>query len=130
MRFPILFALALSLAMLALGDRAVNPAPPAILATFDEMPKVVALPDGRLMAFFHSLTGEMKEATARYSSDGGKTWGKPETLFKLPEEAGAFGYSLVFIDRQSELHMFLFCDAHSGVIHPNPRARAMRSGLG
>ena len=130
MRFTILFALVLSLAVLAPRGQAVNPATPVVLVTFDEMPKVVALPDGRLMAFFHSLTGEMREATARYSSDGGKIWGKLETLFKLPEEAGAFGYSLVFIDRQAELHIFLFCDAHSGVIRPNPRALPMRAGLG
>lgn len=107
-----------------------DPLAPIVTATFDDMPKVVSLPDGRLMAFFHDLTGEMKEATARTSSDGGKTWSSLRTLFKLPEEAGGFGYSLAFIDRAGELHLFFFCDANSGVIKPNPKARPMRAGLG
>src|SRR5258708_40160518 len=85
------------------GMGAIRPAAdsraPRIVATFDEMPKVAALPDGRLMAFFHSLSGEVRDVIARTSGDGGKTWGKKETLFTVPDSAGAFGYTLVFIDR-------------------------------
>ncbi len=103
---------------------------PRVVATFGEMPKVVTLPDGRLLAFFHPLTGEMTAVETRTSSDGGKAWGAMETLLKLPEDAGGFGYSLPFIDRQGELHIFFFCDVNSGVVRPNPRARPMRHGLG
>ena len=123
-----LIAIALSLPSAGLRQEAAEG--PRILATFDEMPKVVSLPDGRLMAFFHSLGGEMKAATARTSSDGGKTWGNMETLFKLPEEAGAFGYSLAFIDRAGELHYFFFCDANSGVIRPRPDGRMIGGRYG
>ncbi len=126
----ILLAAVLSLATVSPRNRAPDSGEPSILATFDEMPKVVALPDGRLMAFFHSLTGEMNGATARFSSDGGKTWGNMETLFKLPPEAGAFGYSLAFIDRAGEVHLFFFCDANSGVVRPRSDARIVGGRFG
>src|SRR5690242_13400769 len=80
---------------------------PHSIAAFDQMPKTVTLPDGELMAFFHPITGEMHAATARYSKDNGRTWSDLKTLFTLPEQAGGFGYTQVFIDRDGKVHLFL-----------------------
>jgi hypothetical protein len=101
---------------------------PHSIATFDQMPKTVTLPDGTLMAFFHPLTGEMLAATARTSSDNGHTWSDLKTLFTLPKEAGGFGYTQVFIDQAGELHLFLFCDDNSGQVRPIPAAEARKYG--
>jgi hypothetical protein len=91
---------------------------PHLVATFDQMPKTVTLPDGTLFAFFHPIKGEMREATARTSNDGGHTWSELRTLFTLPEEVGGFGYTLPFIGSKGELHLFLLCDANSGAVRP------------
>ncbi|HZP83992.1 MAG TPA: sialidase family protein [Chthonomonadaceae bacterium] len=114
--------------LMAARVRAENASPPQTVATFDQMPKTVTLPDGTLMAFFHPITGEMREATARTSQDNGKTWSDLKTLFTLPDEAGGFGYTLPFIDRAGELHLFLLCDANSGQVRP-ARGQAPK-GLG
>src|SRR5262245_4058663 len=76
------------------GQSMAGPSGPRVMAAFDQMPKAVTLPDGTLFAFFHPLKGEMREATARTSTDSGRTWSELRTLFTLPEEAGGFGYTL------------------------------------
>lgn len=101
---------------------------PHVIATFDQMPKIVALPDGSLFAFLHKLSGDMDEATASTSTDNGRTWSVPKKLFDLPQNEGGFGYTLPFCDRSGELHLFLFCDANSGVVRP-PRG-PKPTGLG
>lgn len=89
---------------------------PLTVTTFDQMPKIVQLPDGRLMALFQSLTGEMQDVTARYSKDAGHSWSAPETLLKLPQEAGGWGYFIAFVDREGEVHIFFLNDASTGTI--------------
>jgi hypothetical protein len=101
---------------------------PHSIATFDQMPKTVTLKDGELMAFFHPILGEMHAATARLSSDNGHTWGELKTLFSLPEDAGAFGYTQVFCDHAGEVHLFLFCDAGSGQVGPRRAPASKKFG--
>lgn len=103
---------------------------PRTLATFHDMPKVVARPDGTLVAFLHPITGPMCAVTTRFSADGGRTWSDLKTLFTLPEAAGGFGYTEVFCDRNGELHIFLLCDNNTGAIKPLPgNVRAGRDQL-
>jgi hypothetical protein len=91
---------------------------PVTVAGFDEMPKLVRLHDGRLMAIFHPLTEDMKEVIARYSSDNGRTWNAPQTLFKLPQEIGGWGYPIVLADQKGEVHIFFLNDANTGTVRP------------
>src|SRR5579862_9432361 len=100
MSFRNVGAAVIALAALCIGPlTALAQDAPHAIATFDQMPKTVTLPNGALMAFFHPLTGEMRAATARTSTDDGRTWSDLKTLFALPEQAGGFGYSEVFIDQ-------------------------------
>lgn len=65
---------------------------PEILRHFDEMPRVITLPDGKLMALFTTYEGpglpaakDFQDVRARYSTDNGDTWSEEEILFTLPK---------------------------------------------
>jgi hypothetical protein len=100
---------------------------PLTVTTFDQMPKIVQLPDGRLMALFQRLTGEMQDVTARYSKDNGYSWSAPDTLLKLPQEAGGWGYFIAFVDREGEVHVFVLNDANTGTIRSEVPERMRHS---
>lgn len=89
---------------------------PIWVGTFDERPRIVLLPDGRLRALFLRRGEDGQEIAARYSDDDGLTWGEPETLFGLPKEPGGWGGLEALVDWDGALHIFLLNDAHTGVI--------------
>lgn len=102
-----------------------EPQPPTRVAQFEWMPKPVTLPDGELAALFldHEGPGLAPTPTqqtvyARHSDDAGTTWSDAVTLLDLPAEAGAFGYFVPLVDKQGEIHLFLLCDANTGVNRP------------
>ena len=79
---------------------------------------VTALPDGRLMTWWTkdkpgSKTDKdsVQLALARYSTDNGKTWTEPKTLFEFPASEGKARYTRdargsVLIDKKGGLHIF------------------------
>ncbi len=100
---------------------------PEILKHFDEMPRVLTLPDGRLIALIISHSGpglpaakDFQNVRASYSGDNGNTWSKEEVLFTLPKEAGGFGYHVAMVDRDGEIHIFMLNDRGTGSILPLP----------
>ena len=79
---------------------------------------VSALLDGRLMTWWtvdkpgsKSDKGSVQVALARFSTDGGKTWKDPRTLFEFPPSEGNARYTRdarggVVIDKKGGLHIF------------------------
>lgn len=103
---------------------------PSALVRFNEMPKPVRLPDGKLAAYFlpHGGPGlppldadQEQDVFVRYSGDGGQSWSESEHLFQLSSEEGGWGYFVPLLDRRGEIHFFFLNDAHSGVIRPVPK---------
>jgi hypothetical protein len=87
---------------------------PHWITGFDQRPKIVLLPDGRLTALCLVETGGIQEVSARYSTDDGLSWGETETLFALPKEPGGWGGLQALVDRDGELQLFHLNDAHTG----------------
>jgi len=87
---------------------------PLILKEFDVLREPAQLPDGALIAIGIHYRGGIQEVDAEYSRDGGSSWTGPQLLFKLPREAGGFGYFKLLVDRQGELHIFFLCDHNTG----------------
>jgi predicted neuraminidase len=101
--------------------------PPRKVADFSSMPKPAVLPDGTIATYFIDHEGPGLAATptqqniyACYSTDEGRTWSSPESLLELPTEAGGFGYFVVLVDRDGEVHFFMLCDAGTGVVRTRP----------
>ncbi len=83
---------------------------PPTLSKLAQAMVMAPLPDGRLIA----VVGQglnAHEAVARHSSDGGRTWSDPKTLFALPKDMGVWGLHYVLVDRRGELHLFYTTDA-------------------
>lgn len=104
-----------------------QPEPPKKLAHFPAMPKPAVLPDGTWAAYFidHegpglSPTPDKQSIYARYSADAGSSWSEPQPILDLPAEAGGFGYHVVLVDRDGEVHLFMLCDAGTGAVRPRP----------
>ena len=104
-----------------------GPEEPFILFHFDEMPRVLTLPDGRLIAVFirHKGPGlpaakDFQDVRARYSDNNGESWSKEEVLFRLPKEAGGFGYFVGLVDNDGEIHLYMLNDRATGRILPLP----------
>ncbi|MDC0935316.1 exo-alpha-sialidase [Pirellulales bacterium] len=104
---------------------------PHRLQHFDSMPKPVTLSDGTLAALFLDHEGpglpptpDQQSFYALYSKDNGKTWSEPDTLFELPSKEGGFGYFVPLVDQQGEIHLFVLCDANTGVNRPRPSGAA------
>ena len=85
--------------------------PPPSMSKLAEPIVMAPLPDDRLIAVLDSTGPEGQEAIARYSSDGGRTWSEPDTLFALPKDMGRWGLHNVLADHQGELHLFYQSDA-------------------
>lgn len=105
--------------------------PPEQLAHFDAMGKPVVFPDGTVALYFIDIRGpglgktpEVQELRVRTSQDNGKTWSDFESLTELPAEEGGFGFHDSLVDQNGEVHIFMLCDANTGVI----RAREAAEG--
>jgi hypothetical protein len=101
---------------------------PERLAHFEDMPKVLLLPDGTLAAYILQHRGpglpdteDVQRMRVCESSDNGKTWGEPRELFALPKGAGGFGYFERLVDHDGEVHFFLLCDDNTGVVRPREK---------
>lgn len=97
--------------------------PPRRLAHFDMMPRLAALPDGTLAAYFIEVRGPglaptppVQHMLCRISRDHGKTWSEPETLFTFPKEEGGFGFHGTLVDQQGEVHFLVMNDNNTGML--------------
>jgi hypothetical protein len=70
-----------------------------------------ALPDKRIIAVIDEGGPSDPKVVARYSTDGGRTWGAKEMLTSLPRDAGNWSLHNVLVDREGELHLFYQTDA-------------------
>jgi len=86
---------------------------PVEIATFDQKPIIVRIPDGTLMALFMRTADGVQSPTARQSSDNGDTWSDESPLFKLPTEPGTWAGFEALVDRDGELHLILLNDART-----------------
>ncbi len=82
----------LTVFVMAFGGGLVHPAapetePPVVVTTFKET-HFALLADGRLMASCVARTSEAYEATARFSTDGGRTWAELRSFLHLYEDQG------------------------------------------
>jgi len=87
---------------------------PLVVARTDELYKPAPLKDGRVIAVALPTIGGVQHAVAIYSSDNGRTWGQPSTLFRLPGNEGTFGYYDFLVDRAGEMHFFFLLDPSTG----------------
>jgi hypothetical protein len=101
-----------------------RPAAPPIELTrfFDAMPKPASLPDGTLATYFVAHRGPglpptpaQQEVYARFSGNNGRSWSEPVRQFRLPANQ-AFGFFVVQVDRDGEVHLLLLADAGTGVL--------------
>ena len=75
---------------------------------FEEVPLIVRLPDGALMAFIHDADRSDRVVSARFSEDNGITWSAQRTLFSLADQPeGLGGVTVALVDQQGEVHAFL-----------------------
>jgi len=101
------------------------------LAHFDLMPKVLALPDGTLAAYFIEIRGPglaptppEQDMKVSISKDNGKTWGELQSLFKFKQEDRAVGFHVGFVDQAGEVHFLMMNDKNTGVL----RGREVKRG--
>ena len=91
-----------------------RPFAPQVVAHTDELYKPALLKDGRLIAVALPTLQGVQRAVAIYSSDNGRTWGQPLTLFSLPVSEGTFGYYDFLVDRAGDMHFFFLLDPSTG----------------
>jgi hypothetical protein len=84
----------------------------------ENMYEPLALPDGRVMALSVARNDGQQTMQARYSSDEGHTWSEPKDLFEWPKGAGGFALFERLLDRDGEVHIFILCDANTGILYP------------
>ncbi len=107
----------------AIVSVAAEPRPPERLAHFDDMGKPAVLPDGTIALYFVDIRGPglaptpaVQELRCRLSRDNGKTWSDSQSVLTFPAEQGGFGFHEVLVDQKGEVHLFLLCDANTGII--------------
>jgi len=88
-----------------------KPAVPPTLSKLAEAMVMTPLLDSRLIAVLDRAGPQGPEAIARYSSDGGRSWSAPQTLFVLPKDKGNWGLHNLLTDQRGELHLFYTADA-------------------
>jgi hypothetical protein len=119
----------LSIGSGALPAAAQNTATPHAVSTFTAAPgahypfrenmyEPLALPDGHVMALSVARNDGQQAMQARDSNDEGHTWSQPVNLFQWPKSAGGFVLFERLLDRDGEVHVFILCDANTGVLYP------------
>jgi len=91
---------------------------PVEVARFEVLREPVRLPDGSILAVGIRLRNGIQEVDGRVSRHEGTSWSPPRPLFRLPREAGGFGFYATFVDRRGEIHIFLLCDGNTGSALP------------
>ena len=89
---------------------------PQIVKVNGQLQGVIALRDGRLMAWWVDpkgtgpdklyLTEVAQKMTARFSSDNGDTWSEPQTLFEFAKGFGTYSAGVSLQDRNGTIHIF------------------------
>jgi hypothetical protein len=92
------------------AEKGKQAAPPE-LTKLDGVMVFGALPDKRLIAVIDEGGPSNPKVVARYSKDGGHTWGGKEALTSLPRDAGNWSLHNVLVDHEGELHLFYQTDA-------------------
>ncbi len=87
--------------------------PPVVVTTFKERTHTALLSDGRLVASYVAKTSEAYELTARYSTDGGRTWTAPRSILHLHEDQGVWTGGEMLQTRDGDFHIFLLNDANT-----------------
>ena len=64
---------------------------PEVLAWFDERPRLVVLPCGKLLGLYVNKEGSQQQLRAIPSEDTGKTWGDHQALVSPPLDEGRWG---------------------------------------
>jgi hypothetical protein len=93
-------------------------APEAHYPFRENMYEPLSLPDGRVVALSVARNNGQQTMQARYSTDEGLTWSDPQNLFDWPKSAGGFGLFERLLDSNGEIHVFILCDANTGVLYP------------
>ena len=88
---------------------------PEVLAWFYKRPKLVLLPDGKLLGLYVNKGGSQQQLRAIPSEDTGKTWGDHQALVSLPMDEGRWGGCESLVDSKGELQVFLLNDRVTGV---------------
>ncbi len=98
----------------------VFPFPPEAQYPFrQDMYRAMQLPDGRVIALSVARSADYQQTMqARYSTDAGETWSQPEDLFQWPKEEGGFALFDSLVDHDGEIHIWILCDANSGILYP------------
>jgi hypothetical protein len=110
----LLMALALfvPMALHSMGATKKSVSPPA-LSRMPDYKVMTRLPDGRLVGVADRTGANGLEATASYSSDGGRTWSTAESLFTYPKGMGGWGLHNLVADAKGELHLIYTNDANT-----------------
>ena len=109
----------------AAASESVRPLAPQVVAHTDELYKPALLKDGRLIAVALPTLQGVQRAVAIYSSDNGRTWGQPSTLFSLPVNEGTFGYYDFLVDRAGDMHFFFLLDPSTGTSSKKTHRQAL-----
>ncbi len=87
--------------------------PPVVVTTFKERMHIALLSDGRLVASYVAKKSRAYEATARFSTDGGRTWTTPRSLRHLYGPLGVWTGGQILQTRDGDSHIFLLNDANT-----------------
>src|SRR6476646_10764678 len=81
--------------------------PPQIVTRIDESPIVVRLPNRTLGAWIVKAAGDHDQIFEILSTDNGRTWTTPRSIYVFPDKAGTFGGPEPLVDRHGDTHLFL-----------------------
>lgn len=81
--------------------------PPRVVALMDESPIVVRLPNRTLGAWMVKAAGDHDQIFEILSTDNGRTWTAPQSLYVFPDKPGTFGGPEPLVDRNGNIHLFL-----------------------
>jgi len=121
-------------------DTRVVPLAPQVVSSFaaapgahypfrENMYRALQLPDGPIIALSIARQDGQQVMQGRFSTDDGRTWSAPQDLFQWPRDAGGFALFDALVDHDGEIHIFILCDANSGVLYPKSQeAQATRPG--